>query len=278
MADKFPYLARQINGPIARAFGKGFDHTYEGDVPFLEFLSKFSLDTMSGKWLDALGKVIGMPRPYYQLPDTLNSFMFDTPIWILDADMHGFSTDRPVTIDGKTYTRENGGLLDAVDKVTSTTPMLDKDYRIYLGAVCEAKNARSLKDIANIVRKIVKSSMFVLEFSKARFNDVEVILAPPLVSYGDAVKAVFDKVFTTSPTVSVSFDPYFFDRYVLEPMKDVVRGVVGSDDFTITYIFDVTVFYATITLGDGLEGYRQEVFEAVTDRFGTSDDIVVNVV
>ena len=44
MAEKFPYLARQINGPIAMSFGKGIDSVYERDAEFIDFLSRFSID------------------------------------------------------------------------------------------------------------------------------------------------------------------------------------------------------------------------------------------
>ena len=49
MAEKFPYLARQINGPIAISFGKGIDSVYENDAEFIDFLSRFSIDSLEGK-------------------------------------------------------------------------------------------------------------------------------------------------------------------------------------------------------------------------------------
>ena len=46
--EKFPYLARQINGDVAMALGYGIDHVYEADADFLDFLSHFSIDTIYG--------------------------------------------------------------------------------------------------------------------------------------------------------------------------------------------------------------------------------------
>ena len=68
MAEKFPYLARQINGPIAESFGKGIDSVYENDAEFINFLSRFSIDALEGKWLDALGMLLGLPRPWVEVP------------------------------------------------------------------------------------------------------------------------------------------------------------------------------------------------------------------
>lgn len=48
MEDKFPYLAKQINGPIAECIGKAFDHIYEADQEFLDFLKMFSVDNFYG--------------------------------------------------------------------------------------------------------------------------------------------------------------------------------------------------------------------------------------
>ena len=77
MAEKFPYLARQINGPIAESFGKGIDSVYENDAEFIDFLSRFSIDTLEGKWLDALGMLLGLPRPWVEVPMIQEAFLFD---------------------------------------------------------------------------------------------------------------------------------------------------------------------------------------------------------
>ena len=77
MAEKFPYLARQINGPIAMSFGKGIDSVYENDAEFIDFLSRFSIDTLEGKWLDAVGLLLGLPRPWVEVPMIQEAFLFD---------------------------------------------------------------------------------------------------------------------------------------------------------------------------------------------------------
>ena len=77
MAEKFPYLARQINGPIAEYFGKGIDSVYENDADFIDFLSRFSIDNLEGKWLDALGLLLGLPRPWVEVPMIQEALLFD---------------------------------------------------------------------------------------------------------------------------------------------------------------------------------------------------------
>ena len=73
--EKFPYLARQINGDVALAFGYGIDSVYEVDAEFLDFISHFSIDTLYGEWLDKLGIIIGFPRPYATSPTILFIFI-----------------------------------------------------------------------------------------------------------------------------------------------------------------------------------------------------------
>ena len=95
MAEKFPYLARQINGPIAESFGKGIDSVYENDAEFIDFLSRFSIDTLEGKWLDALGLLLGLPRPWVEVPMIQEAFLFDNiPNIVPNPISHAFSTDR----------------------------------------------------------------------------------------------------------------------------------------------------------------------------------------
>lgn len=113
MAAKFPYLARQINGPIAISFGKGIDSVYENDAEFIDFLSRFSIDTLEGKWLDALGMLLGLPRPWIEIPMIQEALLFDTiPNNVPNPLSHAFSTDRNVIIGGLVITPNMGGKFD----------------------------------------------------------------------------------------------------------------------------------------------------------------------
>lgn len=280
MADKFPYLARQMNGPIADSFGKGFDHVYETDLEFIEFLSRFSLEELSGKWLDRLGMILGMPRPYYTTPTSMDAFMFDSTEWIINAVDHGFSTVNPIKIGNKTYTRKDGGLLDDTFKDESQTPMVDKDYRRYIYSICAAKNTRSLKSIENVVKSITKSSMFVIRFNDSENNagDMVISLPYPLVIYQDIINTIFKKVFTVSPLISVDFDPYFFDNYIINDMEHIIRSVTnGSNDFEITYIYDVTILHCTIKIGYTISEYKDDIQIAMDKRFGLQEDLIIDI-
>ena len=127
--EKFPYLARQINGDVALALGYGIDYVYEVDAEFLDFLSHFSIDTLYGEWLDKLGIIIGFPRPYTTSPT--NSFLFDSPDFLLDGKLHGFSTDEPIIIDGVEYDRNDGGILSDIYQSEPSVPINDSLYKKY---------------------------------------------------------------------------------------------------------------------------------------------------
>lgn len=113
MTEKFPYLARQINGPIAISFGKGIDYVYERDAEFIDFLSRFSIDTLEGKWLDSLGLLLGLPRPWVEIPMIQEALLFDNiPNSVPNPISHAFSTDRNVIIGDLVITPNKGGKFD----------------------------------------------------------------------------------------------------------------------------------------------------------------------
>ena len=115
--DKFPYLARQIRGDIAKAIGYGVDHVYETDQEFIDYISNFSIDNLYGKWLDQLGVIIGFPRPYIIKP--FETFEFDSTSYMLEGLYHGFSTTDTILIDGVEYDRNDGGILDDIYRETT---------------------------------------------------------------------------------------------------------------------------------------------------------------
>ena len=152
MAEKFPYLARQINGPIAMSFGKGIDSVYENDEEFIDFLSRFSIDTLEGKWLDALGLLLGLPRPWVEVPMIQEALLFDNiPNVVPNPPAHAISTDRNVIIGGSVITPSMGGKLDDTNRNISVEPITDNVYRDYLKCACMVKKRHSINGIADVV-------------------------------------------------------------------------------------------------------------------------------
>ena len=126
MAEKFPYLARQINGPVAMSLGKGIDSVYERDAEFIDFLSRFSIDTIEGKWLDSLGMLLGLPRPWVEVPMIQEALLFDNiPHIVPNPSAHALSTDRNVIIEGPVITPSIGGKLDDTNRNVSVEPITD---------------------------------------------------------------------------------------------------------------------------------------------------------
>lgn len=280
-SDNFPYLARQIQGDIAKAFGYGIDHVYEQDIPFLNFLSNFSIDNLDGKWLDMLGVILGLPRPYSSGVLLDEAFEFDSTAFMLDGVYHGFSTTVPVTIEGVTYDRSNGGLLDDVFGVREQQPISDVIYKKYLTATSLLKRTHSIKSISDVLELFVDSTRYAITFkNNAEFvQDIQIILPATAADYKESLQIAFDKIFTTPPYVLVSISIYFDEVYTIPVIEGIIEEVTGTDTgYTVVYsIVDKKAVF-TITLDNSLAQYEEEVKDAVEAHFADADDVVIVVV
>lgn len=278
--DKFPYLARQICGDIAKAFGYGIDHIYEIDRDFITFLSSFSIDTLSGKWLDMLGVIMGLPRPYVSKPQLDEAFQFDIPAQMLDGLYHGFSTDTPITIDGVQYDRTNGGVLDNIYRETVVEPVGDSIYKKYLYATALLKRTHSIKNIADVLELFVNSTRYAITFKNDQgyINDIVIILSATSADYKEALQIAFDKIFTTAPFVIIDLSLYFDDIYTIPNMEKIIEDITGTDTgYTITYAIENKKAVFTITLDSSLAQYEEEILIAEEAYFEGASDVIVHI-
>ena len=276
--DKFPYLSRQIVGDIAKAFGYGIDHIYEVDQPFIDFLSHFSIDTMSGKWLDMLGIILGLPRPYVTKPQLEEAFQFDIPLQMLDGLYHGFSTTVPINIDGVMYDRTNGGLLDNIYRETVVEPVGDSIYKKYLYATSLLKKTHSIKNIADVLELFVNSTRYAITFKNdsGYINDIIITLSATSADYQSALQMAFNKIFTTAPFVIIDVSIYFDDLYTVPVIEQIVEEVTGSSTgFTVVYSIENKKAVFTITLDSSLAQYENEVKLAVEKHFEGANDVII---
>lgn len=276
--DKFPYLARQICGDIATAFGYGIDHVYEADQLFIDFLTQFSIDTLSGKWLDMLGIILGLPRPYVTKPQLEEAFQFDIPMQMLDGLYHGFSTTHPITIDGITYDRTNGGLLDNIYRSVVTEPVGDSVYKKYLYATALLKKTHSVKNIADVLELFVNSTRYAITFKNdaGYVNDIVITLSATSADYQEALQIAFNKIFTTAPFVIIDMSLYFDDLYTIPEIERIIEEVTGADTgYTVTYTIEGKKAVFTIVLDSSLAQYENEVKDAVEAHFAGADDVVI---
>ena len=274
--EKFPYLARQINGDIAKAFGYGIDHVYETDADFLDFLSHFSIDSIYGDWLDKLGIIIGFPRPYTVLPS--NSFKFDSEDFMLDGTIHGFSTDEPITIDGVEYDRNDGGILPNIYQETANVPIPDSLFRRYLYAVTLLRRTHSLKNIADVIELFIDSTRYAITFESSGgfVNDIVIYLAATSGDYRDSLQIAFNNVFTTPPFVLVDVSIYFDDIYAVPEIKRIIAEVTGTDTgYTVVYSIVNRKAVFTITLDSSLAEYETAVKDAVEAHFAGANDVII---
>jgi len=280
MAEKFPYLARQINGPIAESFGKGIDSVYETDADFIDFLSRFSIDTLEGKWLDALGLLLGLPRPWVEVPMIQEAFLFDNiPHIVPNPVFHAFSTDRNVIIDGNVITPSMGGKFDDTNRSTSVEPISDPIYRDYLKCACMVKKRHSINGIADVVELFCGSKQYVISFISDEdwMNDILVEIPIRLMDYQATLQYAFDKMFTTAPKVLVRIDSSFDNEYITPDVRRVVYDIVGNNSFSVTNFSELDKLVIDVTLGQINATYRNEVKDALDAEYSAYDDIVISV-
>jgi hypothetical protein len=274
--DKFPYLARQLCGDIATAFGYGIDHVYEADADFIDFLSHFSIDSIYGSWLDQLGIIIGFPRPYLVKP--FETFEFDSTDFLLDVLIHGFSTDEPIVIDGIEYDRNDGGILDDIYRDTTNIPVSDALYKKYLHAITLLRKTHSLKNIADVIETFIDSTRYAILFKNdAGFvNDILIVLAATSADYRDSLQMAFDNVFVTPPFVLVDVSIFFDDIYTVPEIKRIIAEITGTETgYTVVYSINNRKAFFTITLDSSLASYENEIRVALEAHFKGASDVVI---
>lgn len=276
--DNFPYLARQIQGDIAKAFGLGIDHVYETDKEFIDFLSSFSIENLSGKWLDMLGVVLGLPRPYSTRPVLDKFFEFDNTNFMLDGQKHGFSTNIPITINGVTYDRNDGGVLDSMYFSDEQTPVGDDIYKMYLKATSLLKRSHSIIDISKVLELFMDSTRYAILFKNdaGYIYDIQVILSATSADYKDALQTAFNKIFTTPPFVLVSVALNFDNIYTIPVIEDIIKDITGEDEgYTVVFSIENKKAVFTITLDSSLAEYETQIKNAVEEHFEDASDVII---
>ena len=280
MAEKFPYLARQINGPIAMSFGKGIDSVYERDAEFIDFLSRFSIDSLEGKWLDALGMLLGLPRPWVEVPMTQEALLFDNiPNSVPNPISHAFSTDRNVIIGDLVITPNMGGKFDDINRSVSVEPITDIIYRTYLKCACMVKKRHNINGVADVVELLCGSKQYAITFISDEdwMNDILVELPTQLMDYKATLQYAFDEMFTTAPKVLVRINISFHNEYITPDVSRIIYNIVGNNSFTITYLSKLDKLFINVSLNQINASYKSEVKEALDEEYATYEDIVISV-
>ena len=280
MAEKFPYLARQINGPVAMSLGKGIDSVYERDAEFIDFLSRFSIDSLEGKWLDSLGMLLGLPRPWVEVPMIQEALLFDNiPHIVPNPPAHALSTHRNVIIEGSVITPSMGGKLDDTNRNVSVEPITDNVYRDYLKCACMVKKRHSINGIADVVELFCGSKQYAISFISDVdwLNDILIELPIRLLDYQATLQYAFDKMFTTAPKVLVRIDSSFDNKYITPDVSRIVHDIVGNNSFSVTNFSELDKLVIDVTLGQINAAYMNEVKEALKEEYAAYNDIVISV-
>lgn len=288
---RFPFLARQINGPIAKCFGLGFDSVYEKDKEFIEFLSNFRLvkdrdkpSPLFGAWLDMLGIVIGFPRPWAVRPTILEAFKFDILDKLLDGEQNGFCD-----LDGSGSPTKPGGLLDAYPRGSSeeTEPFTDELYRMFLNALCRLKNERSIDGICSVMEAVTGKDLYAVSFVDSddiigyNKNDIRIYVDMTMEIYVAALQNAFDMIFTTAPRVHVEVRLEFAIIYIKSEIERIVAQVLEDDEppygFTVSnpdysHLGEVRF---TVTLESEYADMKESVESALAKVYGNSKSVKV---
>jgi len=99
----------------------------DSDTVLEDLLFKRWIDTAEGVWLDALGVLIGIPRPFGEFEDIFEYKAIGDP----DDPDHSFGT-----VGGGT-----GGRYTTLNGLPNSTPATDDVYRVYLKAKSAATEA-----------------------------------------------------------------------------------------------------------------------------------------
>lgn len=267
---KFPYLARQINGPLAKVYGEAFDSVYERDQAFINFLSNFDIENLEGDWLDLLGKILGFSRPYITIPELVYAFQFDDLPKILVGNTHGFSND-PIHAFNN-----DGGVLDDLYRDRNYYPLEDERYQKYLRAIVRAKKTLSLASIADVMDSFIHPTRYAILFIAN--NDIEILIPPTYEANEEYLELAFNSIFTTSPKVEVRTSSNFDTTYTVPEITRVVNEITNSEDFTVQYQFDGNKSIFTVTLDPSLSSFEQEVTDTLEDIYGEDADVQIIVV
>lgn len=276
---KFPYLARQINGPVSGCLGFGIDYVYEKDLPFIEFLSRFSIDNLSGEWLDRLGVVMGLPRPWANIPLPQDSFQFDSMTGVLDPVKHNFSTDHDFTDPntGISYSMLDGGLLYDVHMNSGSQKVSDSVYREYLKAAGLCKRKHSIIAISDVVRIFAKSYLYSIRFRQDIPGDIYVLLSGILQDYEESLQSAFNAMFTTEPKVDVIVDADFEKNYIQPEIQAIADEVTGDNLTSISYYYRNGIIYFIVELDPTDAQYKDELQNILDETYSTMVELRITV-
>lgn len=277
--SQFPYLARQISGPVAGCFGLGIDYVYEDDYNFIEWLSRFSIQNLSGEWLDKLGLIIGLPRPWKTVPIPIDTFEFDTVNGVLDPKKHGFSTDHNF-IDPNTgveYLTTEGGLLFDIYYTKGTLKISDEIYREYLIAAGLCKRKHSIIDVDSVVKLFVNSYRYTISFNENHPGDIDVKLSGVLQDYSDSLQDAFNAMFTTAPRVNVTVDAYFEEHYIQPKIQAIADEITGDNLTQVSYFYENQQIYFIVSLDPADADKQEELQKALDEEYSYMADLHVTV-
>lgn len=251
---QFPYLARQMNGPIAMAIGKGIDYVYSQDNDIIEFLSNFNLDNLTGKWLDALGKLIGIPR-YYIDTNTYNRlFVFeDVPAIGIDGEAHGFSTVNDSQngghlSDGKPYYDTN--ISQSVDE-QNLEPISDALYRTFIKGCIAIKYNKSIKSLEECLIFLMKSHRFVIEYDQ--YNDINIKVSASYYNDIAVFQDIMNRTYRYSPKVYIQSSLTIEQDYLIPYIESLIEPIIPVSYFSATYAYSNKRVVITITIDSTYE-------------------------
>jgi hypothetical protein len=130
------------------------------------------IDTAEGVWLDYIGDIVGVPRPFEPIPDD-EIFTFKAKGETDDPDKGFGSTSNPLI----------GGVFQTIDGVTTDVPASDETYRLYIKAKASITFDRgTVQDIWKLV-DFLYPTLTDINVTSPNVGELKIETTPLLTSF-----------------------------------------------------------------------------------------------
>jgi hypothetical protein len=166
-------LNQFIDGPnFVNLFTAILNRFEDSHAMLLELLVHRFIDTAEGVWLDYIGDIVGVPRPYEPILDA-NIFTFKS-IGEADDPDKGFGTTSSPLI---------GGLFQTIDGITTDTLADDETYRVYIKAKAQVTFARGTVQDIWLMVDFIFPTLTDINVTSPNIGEVKVLTTPVLQAF-----------------------------------------------------------------------------------------------
>lgn len=210
------YLAAQINGNVARAFYEASEEIFKKAQPLIDYLNNIKLEfgKINVEHTDLIGKMFKITRPRRITRTDEDFYLGDVnkPEGLEWRKMHGFADweGNPNELPAG-FTKRGGALTNVMGELNeeeiSAESISQKEYIDYIVNVRRINKVESIDSIIDFIGTMFNEDAFKVFFdTNTGVGDIIVEMHYSLRDTAAFLQAEFDKVFTTSPKVTIQFN------------------------------------------------------------------------